>query len=211
MKLDFDRVMADLNSLPKGYKTADVDKLISKYVKIKADTSELRPYIFDRQQIHRIYFYVPLKQMKSAGERMRFIDRNLLFNDWWHTDQLIKYVSDLDFFEALCYAEKYVKSSDPFIQRWGYVLFISGLGRGRAEEILPLMQNSDHYYVQMAEAWLIAELAIFQPDPVYLWLKGCNLKYNITGKAVQKICDSFRISESQKERFKSLRPILKAK
>ena len=211
MKLDFDRVMADLNSLPKGYKTADVDKLISKYVKIKADTSELRHYILDRQQLHRIYFYVPLKQMKSAGERMRFIDRNLLFNDWWHTDQLIKYVSDLDFFEALCYAEKYVKSSDPFIQRWGYVLFISGLGRGRAEEILPLMQNSDHYYVQMAEAWLITELAIFQPDLVYLWLKGCNLKYNITGKAVQKICDSFRISESQKERFKSLRPILKAK
>ena len=28
---------------------------------------------------------------------MAFIHENLLFSDWWHTDQLIRYVEDLDF------------------------------------------------------------------------------------------------------------------
>jgi 3-methyladenine DNA glycosylase AlkD len=91
------------------------------------------------------------------------------------------------------------------------VLFISRLGRGQAEALLPLLQNDDHYYVQMAEAWLLAELAIFQPETVYGWLSACDLKYNITGKAVQKICDSFRIQPEWKTAFRTLRPMLKTK
>jgi hypothetical protein len=211
MKLTFEEVKRDLDALNTGYKTADVDKLIKKYVKNKADVSLLRPYVFTSAQLHRIYFFVSLKQLKDVELRMKFIDENLLFRDWWHTDQLIKFVSDLDFNLALKYAEGYISSSDPFIQRWGYVLFISKLGRGRASDLLPLMQNSDNYYLQMAEAWLITELAIFQAEEVFVWLKECNLRYNITGKAVQKICDSFRISDEWKEKFKVLRPLLKTK
>ena len=100
-------------------------------------------------------------------------------------------------------------SEDPFIRRWGYVMFISSLGQGQAEELLPLMANHDHYYVQMAEAWLIAELAVYEPDAVYAWMPGNNLSYKINGKAVQKICDSYRITNDWKDRFKALRPILK--
>ncbi len=35
------------------------------------------------------------------------------------------------------------------------------------------------------------------------------LSYSINGKAIQKICDSFRISAENKERFKALRSKLK--
>ena len=139
MKLTFERVKSDIDFLPKEYKTADIDKLIKQYIKEKADTSLLRPFILSHRDSHRIYYFVPLKQMKNVNERMDFIDKNLIFNDWWHTDQLIKYVADLDFDKAMGYAREYVNSDDPFIRRWGYVLFISRLGRGRAKEILPLM------------------------------------------------------------------------
>ena len=57
----------------------------------------------------------------------------------------------------------------------------------------------------MAEAWLIAELAIDEPETVYHWMKRNDLAYNINGKAIQKICDSYRISEEWKNRFKGLR------
>ena len=188
------------------YKTADVDRLIRRYVKQKADVSLLREHILMQQQFHRIYFYVSLEQMKDANERMQFIHENLLFTDWWHTDQLIRYAAKLDFETAMSYAEEYMDSEDPFVRRWGYVMFISDLGRKHADRLLPLMKEDDQYYVQMAEAWLIAELTVNEPEAVYQWMKDCRLSYSICGKAIQKICDSYRISKDWKERFRALRP-----
>lgn len=209
MLLTREIVQRDLDALPEHYKTGDVDGLIRRYVKEKADPAPLRPYILSEQQFHRIYFYAALKQIKSAEKRMAFIHENLLFSDWWHTDQLISFVAALPFETALSYAREYIRSEDPFIRRWGYVLFISRLGHGHAGELLPLMRNDGHYYVQMGESWLIAELAIFEPEAVYDWFSRNDLKYNINGKAIQKICDSFRISQMWKEKYKALRPALR--
>ena len=209
MKLTKEQVQKDLDTLPEHYKTGDVDRLIRQYVKQKADVSALRPYILDQQQFHRIYFYVTLNQIRNADERMAFIHENLLFSDWWHTDQLVSYVADLDFDVALLYAKNYIHSEDPFIRRWGYVLFISRLCKGHAAQLLPLVHNDEAYYVQMAEGWLIAELAIYEPEVVYAWFQINDLKYNINGKAIQKICDSFRISEDWKQKYKELRPELR--
>ena len=204
-----DQVQQALDALPEHYKTADVDRLIRQYVKQKADVSALRPYILSEQQFHRIYYYVSLEQIRNAEERMAFIHENLLFSDWWHTDQLISYVAELDFDAALGYATQYIPSEDPFIRRWGYVLFISRLCKGHAAQLLPLMRNDEAYYVQMAEGWLIAELAFHEPEAVHEWFQKNDLKYNINGKAIQKICDSFRISDAWKQKYKALRPELR--
>lgn len=209
MVLTKEMVQQDLDTLPKNYKTADVDRLIRNYVKKQADVTALRPYILSHQQYHRIYFYVALEQMEDPRQRMAFIHENLLFSDWWHTDQIIGFVADLEFETALSYAAEYIRSDDPFIRRWGYVLFISRLCKGRAQQLLPLMQNDEHYYVQMAESWLVAELAVHEPEAVYNWFWNNDLKYNINGKAVQKICDSFRITDQWKQEFKKLRRLLK--
>lgn len=209
MKLTKQQAQKDLDALGPKRKTADVDRLIRSYVKEKADPSALRPYILEAQQFHRIYYYVALGQIKAVKERMAFIHENLLFSDWWHTDQLISYVAELDFETALRYAKGYIHADDPFIRRWGYVLFISRLCKGHANDLLPLLHDDDHYYVQMAQAWLIAELAVHEPETVYAWLGENDLKYNINGKAIQKICDSFRISGEWKEKCKQLRPALR--
>ena len=205
-------ILRDIEALPSDYKTKDIDALIRRYVKEQYDMSALRGEILTEQRLHRIYFYTSLKQLKSVYDRAAFIDNNLLFSDWWHTDQLIRFVSALDYETARRYSEKYLQSADLFVRRWGYVLWISKLCRDGAhvDELLSLMKNDDAYYVQMAEAWLIAELAIFFPEQVRRWMEGENtLSYSINGKAIQKICDSFRISAENKERFKALRSKLK--
>ena len=209
MKYTPELIQKDLDALPKGYKTGDVDRLIRRYVKEGAEVSPLRPFILEQQQFHRIYYYVSLEQIRDVDERMMFIHNNLLFTDWWHTDQIISYVADLDFATAFAYAKVYIRSEDPFIRRWGYVLFISKLCKGHAAELLALMHDDEHYYVQMAQAWLIAELAVHEPETVFDWMCDNSLKYNINGKAIQKICDSFRIEAGWKASFKSLRPQLK--
>lgn len=209
MLLTKEQVQKDLDSLPKYYKTADVDRLIRQYGKQKADVSALRPYVLEEQQFHRIYYYVNLNRMKDVDARMAFIHENLLFSDWWHTDQLISFIADLDFDTALEYAKSYIREADPFVRRWGYVLFISRLCKGHAAQLLPLLRDDEEYYVQMAQAWLIAELTVHEPEMVYRWLSKNDLKYNINGKAIQKICDSFRIPDTWKVQFKGLRPELR--
>lgn len=209
MKLTPELVQKDLDGLPENYKTADVDRLIRAYIKEKADVSPLRPFILSRQQFHRIYYFVALKQIRDAEARMTFIHENLLFSDWWHTDQVIKFVADLNFERAMEFAKDYVLSEDPFIRRWGYVMFISRMCAGHGAEILRLMHNDDQYYVQMAEGWLIAEIAVREPELIFDWLPTNGLRYDINGKAIQKICDSFRISGEWKEKFKSLRSQLR--
>lgn len=211
MKLTKEQIQQDLDNLPQPYKTADVDRLIKHYGKQNADVSSLRSHILKEQQFHRIYYYVNLNRIKDVKARMAFIHENLLFCDWWHTDQIISYVADLDFDTAIQYAKAYIYSEDPFIRRWGYVLFISRLCKGHASELLPLMRDDEQYYVQMAQAWLIAELAVHEPEAVHHWFRQNSLKYNINGKAIQKICDSFRISDGWKERFKELRPELRVR
>ena len=206
-----DEIIKDLDALPENYKTKDIDALIRRYVKEKTDFSDLREHVLIDQRLHRIYFHGSLKQIRTPEERLSFIDRNLLFNDWWHTDQLIDFVKDAPFDTAYGYAERYVTDDDPFIRRWGYVTFISKLCRDEEnlDRILALFHNDDHYYVQMAEAWLIAELAVFFPERVYAWLPGTGLAYNVSGKAIQKICDSYRITDEMKEKFKGLRGQMK--
>ena len=180
-----------------------MDRLICQYVKQNADVSALRPYILAEQQFHRNYYYVSLEQIKDVDQRMSFIHKNLLFSDWRHTDQIISYVADLDFDTALRYAKNYIYAEDPFIRRWGYVLFILKLCKGHAAGILLVMHDDDHYYVQMAQGWLIAELAVHEPETVYVWMQKNGLKYNINGKAIQKICDSFRITDDGRQNSRS--------
>jgi 3-methyladenine DNA glycosylase AlkD len=212
MKLTKELVLSDIATLREGYKTKDIDILIKRYVKAGADVSALREHILEDQVLHRIYYFVALKQLKDVYQRMEFIHQNLLFTDWWHTDQLIKFVSDMDFDEAFGYAKEYVKSNDPFIRRWGYVLFISKLCRNKENlgKLLTLFKNDDHYTNQMAEGWLICELAIFFPEEMLGWFKNGNkLNYKINSKAIQKICDSYRITDEVKARFKAQREFLR--
>ena len=161
MMITAEQVRNDVSSLPANYKTKDVDALINKYVKAGYDLSPLKAIVLSEQQLHRIYFHGSLKQIRDVNDIMKFIHDNLLFSDWWHTDQLINFVSELDFTAAYEYSRKYVYDKDPFIRRWGYVMFISKLCRNKdnLDDIISLLHNDESYYVQMAEAWLIAELA----------------------------------------------------
>lgn len=211
-KITYAEAVVDVESLGSGYKTADLDRLIAKYVKENVGVEDLRGYILGDTRLHRIYFYVSLKKIKSPSERLKFIDENLLLADWWHTDQLISFVSNCDFDLAFSYSSRYACSTDPYVRRWGYVMLISRLCRdeNNLQKILSLMKNDDAYTVQMAEAWLLCELAVFFPERMLDYFKRDNdLDYSINSKAIQKISDSYRIEPDVKEQFKSLRKSLK--
>lgn len=196
-----------------NYKTKDLDNLNKSLIKEKVDVSFLKDVVLERQEFHRTYFQVSLAQLKTIEQQYEFIENNfLLLNDWWHVDQLTQFLRKQDFEYSFNKAKVYIKHPHPFARRWGYVLFMPTLVKQKeALRLFELFKNDSEYYVIMAEAWLISYLGIYYPDETYDYLLNCPLNYDIVGRAIQKICDSFRISNEWKEKFKSIREKYKRK
>ncbi len=202
---------AEYRKLGNNLKTKDIDGFNKCLIREKKDVSFLRPVVKERGEYYRTYFQVSLAGKKTIQEKMAFVEDNFdLMNDWWHTDILPGFLGkSLEFDFALEKARGYVTSPLPYVRRWGYVLFIPRLVRdsSRIGPIFELFHNDEVYHVVMAQAWLISYLAMCDPDGTYAYLRYCDLKYNIVGRAIQKICDSYVVSAEDKERFKSLRPV----
>lgn len=199
----------------KKLKTADVDAIAAKYLKDGVDVASLYDHIKEGGSILRIYFYVSLKSIESFENQIKFIEDHFQdLNDWWHVDmlpQLIRKNKAPSFDFVYNKAKEYVNHPLPFARRWGYVIFLAGFQKDptQTKKILDLFHDDDEYYVQMAEAWLLADLAIFNPQTVLDFIASKPLHYNIIGKGIQKMSDSFRIDDEIKARAKELRKLYK--
>ena len=74
----------------------------------------------------------------------------------------------------------------------------------RVLKLLPYIKENEDYMVMMAEAWLLATIAIIYPNEVLAYLDKINDK-TLRLKTISKINESFRISDELKFQFKSLR------
>lgn len=201
-----------ISSLGSHYRTADLDRLARRLIKEKADVSCLADVVLEEQVFHRIYFQVSMALLPTWQERADFVERNAhLLADWWHVDQLPQFVSFPSFEEGFKRARFYVQSDNPFLRRWGYVLFMPTLCKDTAAypRLIELFRPDPAYYVVMAEAWLLSYMAIYDPAFTHDYLATCPLSYAIAGRAIQKTCDSFRVTPDWKTKFKQLRPLYK--
>lgn len=192
-----------------SYKTKDIDKLNKRLIKENVDVCFLKDIVFKRQELYRTYFQVSLARMKNVNDQFKFIEENFyLLNDWWHVDILPQFLKEFDLDFAYAKACEYIKHENPFVRRWGYVLFMPSIVKDELafDKIVSLLKNDNEYYVIMAEAWLISYLAIYHFDKTYDFIKNDNvLSYDIIGRAIQKTCDSFRVSSVNKDKIKELR------
>ena len=199
----------EFSRLGSSYKTKDVDRFNRELIKRNEDVSFLRDIILLKQEYHRTFFQVSLAQKNELEAKLKFIEDNFdKLQDWWHVDQLSQFVDKhLNFDYVYKKAKEYIDNDILFARRWGYVIFMPTLVKdiSVAEKIFALFKDDDEYYVQMAQAWLISYLGIYVPEKTLEYLDSCPLKYNIVGKAIQKICDSYRVSDEWKARFKEVR------
>ena len=202
----------EFNKLGNNYKTKDIDRFNKELIKYNINVSFLKDIIMKEQQYHRTYFQVSLAQRKTIEDKLLFIEDNFNYlDDWWHVDQLTQFVNNnLDFDYIYEKAKLYIQDDREFVRRWGYVIFMPTLVKNdKAYKLFELFKNNDKYYDIMAQAWLISYLAIYLPNETIELIKSKKLEYNIIGKAIQKICDSFRISADYKTKVKELREIYK--
>lgn len=110
--------------------------------------------------------------------------------------------------ELFTYFKNLLNSKNPFVVRFAIVIFMKFYCK---EEYLGFIYEtcnslkSDHYYINMGIAWLISELYIKFPVQTKQYIENCNLEKFTKNKAIQKICESFRVNEEDKKYLKTLK------
>ena len=128
---------------------------------------------------------------------------NELYIDNWSTcDTLTFKVKNLEE-KYWNLSRKYLKSKDLYKRRLGIRILFSYKNNieyiDKVFEVIDKFYNEKEYYVNMAIAWLLCELMIYNRDKTLKYLKHHNLNKFTINKAISKCRDSYRVSKEDKE------------
>ncbi len=145
-------------------------------------------------------------------ERMRLIQAYVPFITNWGTCDTLGMDIELKPAQLApwwAFLGPFLRSDQEFELRLGAVLLQSCyLNDGYIDRTLPALCAMRHpgYYVKMAVAWALATAAIGYPDRVIALLAGGQVADKFThNKAIQKACESYRVTDADKQRLKALR------
>lgn len=106
------------------------------------------------------------------------------------------------------FIQKYLKSKKEFEVRFAIVMmldfYITEEYIDRVLQILNNIKNED-YYVKMAVAWTLQVAFVKYPEKTMQLLKNNSLDNWTYNKALQKIIESYRISDKIKEEIKNMK------
>jgi len=150
--------------------------------------------------------YLKLDIMKYKYYLKKFIP---LIDNWSTCDIVVsnlKFIKDYKR-EMYPFIIKYLNSKNEFEVRFAIVVLMTYYLDKEFLEILKLMDSIklDYYYVKMAIAWLISICYIKHKNETLDYLKNCNLDVWTYNKALQKIMESTRISNKEKNNIKLLK------
>ena len=146
-----------------------------------------------------------LANIKDINELMLYFDDAInLIDNWALCDTFcnsLKIVEkNKDYF--LTKIDKLMKSNKTYHIRVGLILLLCYYVE---EEYLELIWKhldsieSDEYYVNMAEAWLICEIFIKHEQDALKYLENNKLNKFTINKSISKIRDSYRVSKEMKD------------
>ncbi len=103
---------------------------------------------------------------------------------------------------------QYTSSDDEYALRFMFVMILDHFLRpeylDRIFALLDQVQFSAHY-VEMAKAWLVAELFIKFRDETLDYLLHDQLSQFAHNKAIQKACESYRVSDADKQTLRGMK------
>ena len=147
--------------------------------------------------------------IKDFNECIKEVEKFLPYVDCWPvSDQASPKVFKKHHDELLLYIKKWIKSKHVYTSRFGIrILMNEYLGDDFKKEYLDLVASvkSEDYYLKMMVAWYFATALAKQYEETIPYFEKHILNDWEHKKAIQKACESFRVSDSYKEYLKSLR------
>ena len=139
-------------------------------------------------------------------EHINKIDNWALCDSFCNSIKIVRKYEDKYFKEAI----KLSLNKDEFKSRVGLVIILSHfVSKENLEIIFDTLNKiqSDKFYINMAEAWLLCDIYIKFPKETEEFLKKNNLNKFTQNKAISKIHDSYRVSKEDKEKLSKLRRV----
>lgn len=106
------------------------------------------------------------------------------------------------------FLEQYINSDKEYEIRFAVVMYLNYFLTedyiDRVLEKIDKIKNKE-YYVQMAIAWLISFAYIKQKEKTEKYIYKNNLDTFTFNKSIQKICESFRVNDEDKEKLRKLK------
>lgn len=110
-----------------------------------------------------------------------------------------------DFYKYIC---RYLARDKEFYQRFALTTLLHFyVGKEWLNSIYTCISHANlkYYYVRMAAAWLIAEILVKYYDSGVEYLSRGEIDNQTRSAAIQKACESSRLTKEQKEYLKTLK------
>ncbi len=144
-----------------------------------------------------------------------------LFHCDFYTEQLVENWAHCDIFcssvkkkikgherEFFQYIEKYLRSENPWAVRVGLILMLSNyLTEEYMDAVIARTDaiHSEHYYVRMGQAWLLATAWAKDREKMLAYVSHHHLDDWTFRKFIQKCRESYRVSKEDKAYLRSLK------
>lgn len=168
----------------------------------------IEPYYYEEVLITGI---IIASAPMGINERFDYIIWFLPFiNNWAICDTFCNSfrIKDEDLKTYWDFLMQFKDSDEEFVLRFIFVMILCHFIREEyLTQIFELLDNikSEKYYVEMAKAWLIAEIFTKFPTEVFDYLSHDQLSTFAHNKAIQKACESRRISTEDKQHLRGLK------
>ena len=139
-----------------------------------------------------------------------FIEEIPHIHDWAVNDALCR-----DFKHARKHRERTLEAITPFITSHREfecrAVAVTLLSQFMTEEYIPTVEDilekldTSGYYAMMGVAWTAAEIVCKFPDEGMAYMEKTALDSRTFAKAVQKACESFRVSDENKQKLRQMK------
>lgn len=160
---------------------------------------------FEENQLHAFI----LSEICDFDMAIKEVERFLPFVDNWATcDQMSPRVFKKNLTVVKKYVSKWIKSKDVYTVRFAIKTLMQYWLDDKFETKYATMVaniKSEEYYINMMRAWYFATAAAKQFDAVLSYFQCGKLDEWTRLRAIQKACESFRVSNEHKEILRALR------
>lgn len=201
---DFSKSLSNSDYISIGVKNPVLRSIIKEHVKneeLKLSDFKLGKYL----EVDFIYFGLGLVRCKTVDEQLNFLDKNIYkAKSWAITDCMSTYIKKIKFEQFWKFFKKNNDSQYIFTRRISYILALKFYRDKEVLRTLDYIKPNEDYMVMMAEAWLMATIAIYYPNEIYDYLSQVK-DMVLKRKTISKINESYRFDQATKDKFKSLR------
>lgn len=191
-----------------GVRTPDMKKIAKEFAKEESTKDFLKDLPHKYYEENLVHIFI-LSMIKDFDECVKGLEAFFPYIDCWPVcDQSSPGIFKKNHEKVLPLVKKWIDSDHVYTSRYGMrILMNEFLGDDFKPEYLSWVasKKGDDYYLKMMVAWYFATALAKQYDESVKVIELKELDPWTHNKAIQKACESFRVSDEHKEYLKTLK------